>query len=92
LIGTLGHVVESAPFSIFATQKNREDQFEDIASEIILCDGDTDTNASRAGNIMGAAIGLGSFSVKAIAAFKKTKECDYIIQVGNDLFKILKRS
>lgn len=92
LIGTSGHVVESVPFSIFAAQKIRERQFEDILCEIVLCGGDTDTNASLAGNIMGAAIGLAGFSVKAMATFGKIKECDDIIQVGNELSKILNRS
>ena len=89
LIGTSGHVIESVPFSIFAAQKVREHQFEDILSEIILCGGDTDTNASLAGNIMGAAIGIRGFSVNVMAAFKKIKECDHIVQVGNELSKIL---
>lgn len=92
LIGTSGHVVESVPFSIFAAQRIREHQFEDILSEIVLCGGDTDTNASLAGNIMGAEIGLAGFSAKAMTAFKKIKECDHILQVGNELAKILNTS
>ena len=89
LIGTSGHVVESVPFSIFAAQKIRHHQFEDILSEVILCGGDTDTNASIAGSIMGAAIGLAGFSAKAMTAFNTIRECDQIIQVGNELSKIL---
>jgi ADP-ribosyl-[dinitrogen reductase] hydrolase len=89
LIGTSGHVVESIPFSIFSAQKIKEHKFEDILSEIIFCGGDTDTNASLAGNIMGAAIGFTGFSTKVLTAFKNIKECDHITQVANDLMQIL---
>jgi ADP-ribosyl-[dinitrogen reductase] hydrolase len=78
LIGTSGHVVESVPFSIFAAQKIMEHKFEDILSEIILCGGDTDTNSSLAGNIMGAAIGFTGFSTKVLTAFNKIRERDHI--------------
>jgi ADP-ribosylglycohydrolase len=89
LIGTSGHVVESIPFSIFSAQKIKEHKFEDILSEIIFCGGDTDTNASLAGNIMGAAIEFTGFSTKVLTAFKNIKECDHITQVANDLMQIL---
>ncbi|SFF11532.1 ADP-ribosylglycohydrolase [Chitinophaga sp. CF118] len=89
LVGTSGHVIESVPFSIFAAQKIKEHNFEDIISEIILCGGDTDTNASLAGHIMGAFIGLPGFSAKALSTFRKTKECDYILQIGDELTEML---
>jgi ADP-ribosyl-[dinitrogen reductase] hydrolase len=89
LIGTSGHVVESVPFSIFAAQKIMEHKFEDILSEIILCGGDTDTNASLAGNIMGAAIGFTGFSTKVLTAFNKIRERDHITRIGNELMKML---
>jgi ADP-ribosyl-[dinitrogen reductase] hydrolase len=88
-IGTSGHVVESVPFSIFAAQKIREHKFEDILSEIILCGGDTDTNASLAGNVMGAAIGFTGFSTKVLTAFNKIRERDHITRIGNELMKML---
>jgi ADP-ribosyl-[dinitrogen reductase] hydrolase len=90
LVGTSGHVIESVPFSIFAAQKIKERNFEDILSEIILCGGDTDTNASLAGQIMGTFIGLPGFSAKALATFSKIKEDNYILQVGFELAKMLK--
>jgi ADP-ribosyl-[dinitrogen reductase] hydrolase len=89
LIGTSGHVIASVPFSIFAAQKIKERNFEDIISEIILCGGDTDTNASLAGQIMGTFIGLPGFSAQALATFNKIKECHYILQVGFGLVKML---
>ena len=89
LIGTSGHVVESVPFSIFAAQKIMEHKFEDILSEIILCGGDTDTNSSLAGNIMGAAIGFTGFSTKVLTAFNKIRERDHITRIGNELMKML---
>lgn len=89
LIGTSGHVVESVPFAIFAAQKIVEHKFEDILSDIILCGGDTDTNASLAGNIMGAAIGFTGFSTKVLTAFKNINESDHITRIGNELMQIL---
>jgi ADP-ribosylglycohydrolase len=89
LVGTSGHVIASVPFSIFAAQKIKAGNFEDILSEIILCGGDTDTNASLAGQIMGTYIGLSGFSIKALTTFNKIEECNYIIQVGFKLVDIL---
>jgi ADP-ribosyl-[dinitrogen reductase] hydrolase len=88
-VGTSGHVIASVPFSIFAAQKIKEHNFEDIISEIILCGGDTDTNASLAGQIMGTFIGLPGFSAQALATFNKIKESQYILQVGSELVKRL---
>jgi ADP-ribosyl-[dinitrogen reductase] hydrolase len=91
LTGTSGHVIESVPFSIFAANKIRETVFEDVLTEIIRCGGDTDTNASIAGQIMGAFIGFSGFSKKASTMFANLKECVYILETSHKLEQLLKK-
>ncbi|OQP56818.1 hypothetical protein A3860_09545 [Niastella vici] len=90
LVGTSGHVIESVPFSIFAANKIRESNFEAILSEIILCGGDTDTNASLAAQIMGAFIGLSNFSSTITNVFAQIKESACILETANRLSVMLK--
>jgi ADP-ribosylglycohydrolase len=90
LVGTSGHVIESVPFSIFAADKIRESSFEDVLAKIILCGGDTDTNASLSGQIMGTFIGLSKFSREASGMFAKIKECVYILETAGKLSRMLK--
>ncbi|MBN8854538.1 MAG: ADP-ribosylglycohydrolase family protein [Sphingobacteriales bacterium] len=89
LVGTSGYAPQSVPFAIFAAQKIKDMSFEDIITDIILCGGDTDTNASLAGQIMGTYTGLSGFSSGAIAAFNKIKESGYILQAGSELSNML---
>jgi len=85
LVGTSGHVVQSVPFAIFASQKIAETSFENIISEIIHCGGDTDTNASIAGQIMGAHIGANGFSPTALSAFNQLNESQHIRLLAAEL-------
>jgi ADP-ribosylglycohydrolase len=89
LVGTSGHVIESVPFAIFAANKIRESSFEDILSKIILCGGDTDTNASLACQIMGAYLGLSQFSPQVSDMFTKINECVYILETAHKLSLML---
>lgn len=90
LVGTSGHVIESVPFSIFAAGKIRESSFEAVLTEIILCGGDTDTNASLAAQIMGTFIGLSKFSGTITDVFARINESAYILDTANKLSVILK--
>ena len=81
LAGSSGHVVASVPFALFAAQKIREKEFGDILSEIILSGGDTDTNASIAGQIMGAFLGHSHLPADLLAGFNKLRESQHILQV-----------
>lgn len=85
LAGTSGHVSESIPFAIFAAQQIKTQHFEDILIEIIRCGGDTDTNASLAGQMMGAFLGWKGFSPQMQSTFKKIKEHGYILQISSQL-------
>ena len=89
LVGCTGHVIESVPISIFAAQKIKERNFEEIMSEIIRCGGDTDTNASLAGQLMGAYTGYSGLSSISISTFCKIKESSYILNVADELANLL---
>jgi ADP-ribosylglycohydrolase len=78
-IGCSGHVIESVPISIFAAQKIKENNFEEVLSEIIQCGGDTDTNAALAGQLMGAFIGYSGISSTTKSTFSKIRESSYIL-------------
>ncbi len=55
--GASGFVVESVPFAIYAAQQVFQLGFEQMIREVVLAGGDTDTNASIAGQIAGAMLG-----------------------------------
>ena len=56
--GTSGYVVESVPFALFAAWRLNELGFAEMLNQVIIVGGDTDTNASLACQISGAALGL----------------------------------
>jgi ADP-ribosyl-[dinitrogen reductase] hydrolase len=57
LYGTNGYVVNSIPFSIFSGLKAVDTELEEILKQVIAAGGDTDTNASIAGQIAGTLLG-----------------------------------
>ena len=81
MIGCSGHVVESVPFALFAAQQIRHKDFGDILSAIIQCGGDTDTNASIAGQVMGGFLGYSHLPIELVKSFNALKENKYILQV-----------
>jgi len=85
VIGCSGYVAESIPFSVFAAQKIREQGFKEILLEIVSCGGDTDTNASLAGQIMGAVIGYAGIPDDVEAVFRTMKECQFVIEISNKI-------
>ena len=91
LVGTSGHVIESVPFAIFAAGKVKESSFENVLAEIILCGGDTDTNASIAGQIMGAEIGFSKMSMKMAEMFVRIEESHYILETVARLSGLVKQ-
>ena len=91
LVGKSGHVIESVPLSIFAAGKLMESNFEDVLVEIILCGGDTDTNASLAGQIMGAFIGFSRFPGKVSRMFTNIKEAIHIEEISYKLTRLLRK-
>ncbi|WP_298417567.1 ADP-ribosylglycohydrolase family protein [uncultured Kordia sp.] len=62
-LGNNGYVVNSIPLAIFAAQKIKTQSVTSIFEELIAVGGDTDTNCSIAGQIMGAFIGINSIPI-----------------------------
>ncbi|WP_298509642.1 ADP-ribosylglycohydrolase family protein [uncultured Kordia sp.] len=57
-LGNNGYVVNSVPLAIFAAQKVKTQSITSIFEELITVGGDTDTNCSIAGQIMGTFVGI----------------------------------
>lgn len=55
--GASGYVVESVPLALFAVRAVDDQPFEEIVAGVISAGGDTDTNASIAGQVAGARVG-----------------------------------
>jgi ADP-ribosylglycohydrolase len=56
--GCSGYVAHTVPLAVYAAQQYPALGFEEILAAVIASGGDTDTNASIAGQILGAATGL----------------------------------
>ena len=56
--GCSGYVVESVPFALYAVQRLATDGFVSTLEQIVSAGGDTDTNASIAGQVAGAWLGI----------------------------------
>jgi ADP-ribosylglycohydrolase len=91
VIGCSGYVAESIPFSLFAAQKIREKDFTTTLIEIVSCGGDTDTNASLAGQIMGAVIGYSGIPGDVQAVFRTIKESQQVIEISDKISNQLPR-
>lgn len=57
ILGNNGYVVNSVPFAIYSALKVKDLGFEEMLKQVIDTGGDTDTNASIAGQIAGTFIG-----------------------------------
>lgn len=55
--GASGYVVESVPLALFAARTADHRPFEEILAGVISVGGDTDTNASMAGQVVGVRVG-----------------------------------
>jgi ADP-ribosylglycohydrolase len=65
--GATGFVIESVPFALFAAQHARSLGFTGMLEQVILAGGDTDTNASLAGQIAGAECGFAALPADLLA-------------------------
>jgi ADP-ribosyl-[dinitrogen reductase] hydrolase len=57
-LGTSGYVVNSVPFALFAASRAQQMGLQAMYEQVIAAGGDTDTNASLAGQVAGARLGL----------------------------------
>ena len=69
-MGNNGYVVNSVPFAIYCSTKIIELGLEEMLKQIISSGGDTDTNASIAGQIAGALIGTENIPHELILKLK----------------------
>jgi len=77
-LGTNGYVVNSVPFAIFCSTKVFELSIEKTFQSIMDAGGDTDTNASIAGQIMGSMIGINNIPPALINKLKTLPEYVWI--------------
>jgi ADP-ribosylglycohydrolase len=64
--GASGYVVESVPLALFAARQVGRLGFAKMLAEVIAAGGDTDTNASLAGQVAGAALGFGGLPAELL--------------------------
>jgi ADP-ribosyl-[dinitrogen reductase] hydrolase len=64
--GASGYVVESVPLALFAARQVGRLGFAGMLEQVIAVGGDTDTNASLACQVAGAALGFGGLSAKML--------------------------
>ena len=64
--GCSAYVVESVPLALCGASRIGKLDFKTVLIELIACGGDTDTNASIAGQVMGALIGRGGLPEEMI--------------------------
>jgi ADP-ribosylglycohydrolase len=69
-LGSNGYVVNSVPLAIFAAQKIQSQSIEHIFESLIEVGGDTDTNCSIAGQLIGAMVGIDNIPQKLIDNIK----------------------
>ena len=65
--GCSGYVAESVPLALCGASRIRSLDFNAVLAELIACGGDTDTNASIAGQVAGALIGRNGLPEEMIA-------------------------
>lgn len=82
-LGNNGYVANSVPFAIFSAMKIYELGFETVLAEIIATKGDTDTNASLAGQIMGSDLGFQKLPLNLLDKLKVLKHFEKLTELTN---------
>ena len=80
-LGTSGYVVNSVPFAIFAASQITKLGITKMFQAIIEAGGDTDTNASIAGQIAGSLIGLKNIPRELSDRLKSLKEYTWLQEI-----------
>jgi ADP-ribosyl-[dinitrogen reductase] hydrolase len=71
--GTSGYVVESVPFALFAAQQVNELGFVEMMEQVVLAGGDTDTNGSLTGQVVGSRLGLAGLPTDLVAGLPQAE-------------------
>lgn len=80
-LGTNGYVVNSVPFAIYCSTKILDLGLEEMLRQIINAGGDTDTNASIAGQIAGTLIGTRDIPPQLILKLQNLSDYQWIKQI-----------
>ncbi|MBB4805563.1 ADP-ribosylglycohydrolase [Chryseobacterium defluvii] len=80
-LGNNGYVVNSVPFAIYCSTRIIDLGIEKMFQEIINSGGDTDTNASIAGQIAGTLIGLKKIPHELLIKLKNLEEYSWMKQI-----------
>jgi len=80
-LGNNGYVVNSVPFAIYCATKITDLGLEEMFKQIISSGGDTDTNASIAGQIVGTLIGTENIPHELILKLKILPDYSWIKQI-----------
>lgn len=80
-LGNNGYVVNSVPFAIYSATKVRQLGMKNMFRDIIASGGDTDTNASIAGQIAGTLVGAKNIPVELLLQLKELSDYHWIKQV-----------
>ena len=83
--GNNGYVVNSVPLAIAAANKIQDIGFEGILEQLIEIGGDTDTNSSITGQIVGALIGKKEIPKNLLAKLMELSEFNWIEKTINNL-------
>jgi ADP-ribosyl-[dinitrogen reductase] hydrolase len=80
-LGNSGYVVNSVPFAIFSAMQVQKLGFERMIEQVIATGGDTDTNASIAGQIAGAFLGTNLIATELIDKLKQLREYNWMSRI-----------
>jgi len=80
-LGNNGYVVNSIPLALAAVNKFNEIGMEQMFKALIDIGGDTDTNCSIAGQVVGALKGMSFISNKLLKQLKQLPEYNKIEQI-----------
>lgn len=89
MYGAGGYVVESIPLAIFAASKMTIMSIESIWLALLECSGDTDTNCSIAGQIMGSYLGLIGIPTYLLAYLAESKFYNELSGIIEEFVKIV---
>jgi ADP-ribosylglycohydrolase len=87
--GSSGYVVESVPLSLYAARSIERYQFDEILRMVIEAGGDTDTNASMTGQIIGTWIGARQIPERLIHSLPNVNNIE---RIASDFAAVLDRN
>ncbi|WBO86448.1 ADP-ribosylglycohydrolase family protein [Hymenobacter yonginensis] len=80
-LGNNGHVVNSVPFALFCATKIRSLGLARLLQQLIATGGDTDTNASLAGQVAGALMGPSGLPPELLQRLAQLPEYPWITEI-----------